>query len=146
VTALSLVNTFTAIFDIEWNTLQNIQNTHAHIASITFWQGELLMNRLALLIIAISIAFPTLSSISSLSSLACAISTGSHPEYTAQLVVIAKAKSSMLSACSRIVRMASISHKAARERDNGAVVRFSSRTKRTRLIRKQKTTDLFPAL
>ena len=119
-------------------------NTHVHIASITFWHDELLINLFAFPSIAISMAFPTLSSTSSsLSSLACKM-IGSAPDHTCQLVVRARVRS-MLFAFSRNTRIARISQSCALEQDTGAVIRLSSRRKWTRLIKQQKVIDKLPS-
>lgn len=101
------------------------RTTYLQIASMTLWHGELLMKRLALLMMASSMALPTVSSMSSSRScLAFSRIPASHPMKTGQLVVIAKARSSKLSAYTRMVRIANISHKMALDRDKDTVARF----------------------
>lgn len=119
-------------------------DTHVHIPSMTFWHAELLMNLFAFPSMAISMALPTLSSTSSLSSLAWEM-IGSAPDHTCQLVVRATVRSNMLFAFSRNTRIARISQRCALERDRVAVVRFSSRRKWTRLIKQQNVIDKLPS-
>ena len=119
-------------------------NTHFHIASITLWHDELLMNLFAFPNIATSMALPTLSSTSSpLSSLACKM-WRSAPDHTCQLVVRDKVRS-MLFSFWRNTRIARISQSCALEHDTGAVVRLSSRRKWTRLIKQQNVIDKLPS-
>jgi hypothetical protein len=138
------IHIYHCVKQYEREDLSGQQNTYVQIQSMTFWHGALLMNLLALLMMAISIAFPTRSSRSSRSSLAWAITLSPAPEYTGQLVVIAKVKSSILLPYSVKTRVAKISQTIARDREIGRVLTPWSRMKWTRLTRKQKTTDLFP--
>lgn len=80
--ALRLVYYLTTEYECQTSTPQDGRSIHhLQMPSMTRWHAELLINRLAWLIIAISIALPSLSSrSSSLSSRARAIMFGSAPE------------------------------------------------------------------
>lgn len=125
--------------------INNDSKTYLQMPSMTFWQGELLMNRFALPSIANSMAFPTRSpmSISSSCSAFCNTS-GLAPEKRGQLVVATVVRSSISSAWKRRARMARISHRVARDCERVMVEIDLSREKWTRLSRKQNTIDLLP--